>query len=235
MEKRPIRKGPSFWLSFLLIFLGIYFLLDNFGVIDFNIWNLWPLLLIFAGISKLFSSGFRDYYSSAILLLIGGVFMLDHMGLINIYDLWDYWPVLLILVGGKLIWDQYRSEPETVDRSLIDRVDAVAIFGGKEVRITSDSFQGGSVAAIFGGTEIHLDRARLAKGEHILDIFAMFGGVDIYLPDHWNVVIRGIPIFGGYEDSRRPPVDAEIDTERTLVIKGLVIFGGIDIKSAGSK
>ena len=44
-----------FW-AFVLIAIGILFILNNFGIFDFGwraLWSLWPLILIFWGISIL--------------------------------------------------------------------------------------------------------------------------------------------------------------------------------------
>jgi predicted membrane protein len=43
----------------IMIIIGVLFLLDNFGIMDIgeNIWNLWPLLLIWWGFTKLRKRG----------------------------------------------------------------------------------------------------------------------------------------------------------------------------------
>lgn len=54
-EQRHFNFGHLFW-GILLIFIGSMFILDNFNVIDFdfsNLWRLWPILVIAAGISIL--------------------------------------------------------------------------------------------------------------------------------------------------------------------------------------
>lgn len=47
--------------AIILIFLGITFLLDNFNVFPFEIWNeiwkLWPLILIFLGVRAMTHGG----------------------------------------------------------------------------------------------------------------------------------------------------------------------------------
>lgn len=51
----------NLWWAFILIFAGIVFLLNNFGIIPWNVWRdlwkLWPVFLIFWGIQILFGGG----------------------------------------------------------------------------------------------------------------------------------------------------------------------------------
>lgn len=52
--KKRDAKTSSFLLPFILIFIGAIFLLNNFGILPWNIWNtlwlFWPLLLVIAGL-----------------------------------------------------------------------------------------------------------------------------------------------------------------------------------------
>lgn len=56
---------------------------------------------------------------------------------------------------------------------------------------------------------------------------AIFGGIDILLPENINVKISSNSIFGGFSDKR---VVRRSDADFTVYIKGNCIFGGVDIK-----
>ncbi len=234
MEDRK-SMNSNFWISIALIGLGVIFLMDNLGFIyAWDVLDFWPVFLIAIGVVKLIGSNFKDIYSSSILIILGFVLLMITLNFLYWVDIWDLWPLVLIIVGGRIIYNQNRSHDQYNEKKSQlseNRVDAVAIFGGKNVRINSDNFEGGSITALFGGTEIYLSDARLAPGNNVIDLFVMFGGTEIYIPDNWQVVMKAFPLFGGTEDKRRPPaVDVPL-TEDTLVIKGLVMFGGIEIKS----
>lgn len=235
MTDRQMSTNHNLWISIALISLGVIFLLDNLGFIyAWDVLDFWPVILIAIGVIKLLGSNFKDVYSSSILIILGFIFLLLTLDFLYWMDIWDFWPLILILIGGRIIYQQFRPDPDYNDSTRIteNRIDAVAIFGGKEVRLDSSNFEGGSVTAMFGGSEVRLENARLAPGRNVIDLFVMFGGAEIYVPDDWQVVLKALPLFGGSEDKRRArPLDAE-DTGDVLIIKGLVLFGGIELKSA---
>jgi predicted membrane protein len=147
----------------------------------------------------------------------------------------QFWPVILILIGISIIYGRYRrasGASEAGEAISDDYIDAVAIFGGTERVVASQNFRGGNATAIFGGAKLNFGRAKLSAGENILDVFTLFGGTELHVPDDWNVIIKCVPIFGGCEDSRRKMNEEETAKNKTLIIKGLVLFGGIHIKSA---
>ncbi len=62
----------------------------------------------------------------------------------------------------------------------------------------------------------------------VLDLFVMFGGYTIYVPQDWNVIIDLVPIFGGFSDKRVRSMVVK-ETDRSIVISGTCIFGGGEI------
>jgi hypothetical protein len=109
-------------------------------------------------------------------------------------------------------------------------LNAVAVFGGCERRVSDPNFQGGRVTAIFGGVELDFRDADIAS-EAILEINCVFGGVEIRVPETWHVHSRNFPVFGGYEDKTRHPGNPAIGSPKTLIVSGMVVFGGIEIKN----
>jgi predicted membrane protein len=75
-------------------------------------------------------------------------------------------------------------------------------------------------------------KARLSPGSNYIDVFCIFGGMKLIVPEDWNVKIRVMSIFGGFSDKHRilsTGTSAAQDTQ--LIIKGIVIFGGGEITS----
>lgn len=227
--------GPTFWFSIILIVVGIFLLLDNLNIFYIDgLWDYWPLILVAVGIYRLLSSGFRDIYSSILFILGGFLLFLLTTDVIYFRDIWRFWPLILILIGARIIYNKVILTDEKRKGITVsdDRIDHVAIFGGKEKRVASDNFQGGNITAIFGGVELYFENAKLAEGSNVLDILVMFGGTEIYVPRDWMIVTKGLPIFGGFEDARKNPPKPDASTKGTLIVKGLVLFGGLEIKDA---
>jgi predicted membrane protein len=107
-------------------------------------------------------------------------------------------------------------------------VSAMAILGAVQRRNNSQDFRGGNVTAFMGGCEIDLRSAGISgENEPVLDVFAMWGGIEIRVPPEWTVVSHVDPILGGYEDNTRPPKEPS----KRLIIRGTVIMGGIEVKN----
>ncbi len=69
--KTERRRYPSLFWPLLLIAIGVLFLLDSLGYIDFNFWELWrfwPVLLILIGLDLLL--GRRSWLGNLIVLLL---------------------------------------------------------------------------------------------------------------------------------------------------------------------
>jgi predicted membrane protein len=103
----------------------------------------------------------------------------------------------------------------------------MAILGGVSRGNNSSAFRGGDLLAIMGGCEIDLRKAAI-NGEATIDVFAMWGGIELRVPEDWTVVNRVVPLLGGVDDKTRPPQGT---TGHLLVLRGFAIMGGIEIKN----
>jgi hypothetical protein len=100
-------------------------------------------------------------------------------------------------------------------------------MGGVHRRASSQEFTGGTAMAVMGGCEIDLRQASLADGRATFDTFAMWGGVEIRVPEGWAVESHVVPLLGGFEDKTHPPSDAK----QRLVVTGIAIMGGVVVKN----
>ena len=120
---------------------------------------------------------------------------------------------------------QPRSDFSTSSNSLLS---ATAILGGVNRRNNSPDFRGGDVTAIMGGCQIDLRTANITPPhEPVLEVFAMWGGIQIKVPPDWTVVCRVDPILGGFEDKTTAPKDES----KRFVIRGTAVMGGIEVKN----
>jgi predicted membrane protein len=215
----------------LIVAAGVALLLDHMGFIAIgSLFRFWPMILIFFGVGHLFTPSNRTW--GGILIVVGAVFQLNSLGITHLRFA-DMWPLAIIAVGLILMWGALK--PRVVAKGSVDAADvleAVAIFGGTERRIKSQAFKGGRATSIFGGVELDFRDANIDGDEATLDVNCIFGGVEIRVPDTWNVHSRSIPVLGGYSDKTGPattPQDPSGPKRKTLIVTGTVIFGGVEI------
>ena len=220
--------SPRLWVGLILIVLGGLFLLNNYDILDFSIPHYifkWQSILILIGLF-IFLTG-KNKTTGILLITIGLIGFIP-----------EIWPLLLIGFGIYIILRKsghstglgFKSN-EDKEKISQDILDDVSIFGGGTKIIQSNKFRGGKVTAIFGGSEIDLLDCKLADGNNIIDVFAMFGGSSFIVPKDWKIVLDIVPIFGGFSDQRRKDPNLVFDENRVLIIKGIVLFGGGEIKN----
>jgi predicted membrane protein len=230
-QNTPRTPDRLAWLGAALLLLGVVWLLEEVNLIPDFITDIifdWRTLLIAIGAFLVVQ---RDRVTPGLILLgIGGFFWLREF---NWFFLdWDILlPAVLIFIGISLIVGRNirtsNSGEESNDKQ--DFIDDFSLLGGRERTITSQSFRGGKVTALFGGSQIDMRNAELAPGQNLLDVFIMFGGTSIIVPPDWNVNVEVSSVLGGFGDKRYSALKVVPDPEKTLVIKGLVMFGGGEI------
>jgi hypothetical protein len=56
------------------------------------------------------------------------------------------------------------------------------------------------------------------------------GGIEIFVPREWQVVMNSMPFLGGMEN--KTVTDQSTDTAaKKLIVKGMAIMGGVEIKN----
>lgn len=225
---------PGLIFGLAIIAIGVLFLLDNFGFPVGFVWHYWPVILIAIGLSKLVDS--RDTpgrTGGAIIMIIGIVLIADriHIPFLRDVNLWSLWPLALIAFGVIMLWGalEGRSPVPPLGGSA-DRINQLAIFGGGKRKITGD-FKGGDVLAIFGGYEVDLRSATMSADEAVINANAMFGGIEIRVPDTWSVQLQVTGIFGGHEDKTHQPDSRLVPNPKRLIVRGATMFGGLGVKN----
>ena len=90
---------------------------------------------------------------------------------------------------------------------------------------------GPGAQVLFGGIEVDLRDADMETPAVVLHANAVFGGIEIRVPDTWYVETRGQGVFGGYTDETMPPDVVHYPNPKRLVVKGAAVFGGVVVKN----
>ncbi len=235
-RRHPHRSTPVVGLlvGLAILSVGVAFTLLQFGVIDRQTAILsWPLAFVAVGLVKLLGRGTAQDRLFGLGLLAAGAVLEAHQ--LDYIDLsWKLvWPALLIFVGlhilAGVLFRRRMCRTMESGTSVSGSLDEHAVFGGRESRYEGSDFKGGQLSATFGSVTLDLTRADFSGDEVLLDARALFGGVEIRVPDHWRVELRGTPIMGGFEDKTRPSGDAA--TAKRLVISGQAMFGAVEVKN----
>jgi len=75
-----------------------------------------------------------------------------------------------------------------------------------------------------------MHRAATTREQIEVEANAIFGGVEIWAPDNWDVIVQGASILGGFDDKTHRAPDDGIRRPR-LVIRGSAVFGGVVVKN----
>lgn len=230
-------KG-KFTLGVIFILLGVAVLLQQLNIMDLSniISTWWPSIIIAIGISKLLDDQI-SYTGAIIFIVIGVLLQLKRLDIITVSIAKFFWPIVFIIIGVNMLFSKGNKEffSKGIREVQDDTIDYLCVFSGLENRNISRNFKGGSTIAVFGGAEIDLRGAELAPEGAVVDLTAVFGGVDLIVPEHWKVVVTGVPIFGGWSNKTRMeqmPEDKELLSGRPILrVKCVAAFGGVDIKN----
>lgn len=141
----------------------------------------------------------------------------------RLFELWLSF--LALAAGGALI---AKAKLPVIDDPDSDELALVSIFDGTELRSTASAFRGGTIVAVFGGTELDLRRATVSEHGAHLEITAFYGGVNVTVPDTWLVTTANRSIAGGVDVSVPAPDELDEHAPR-VTISTRTVFGGTRI------
>jgi hypothetical protein len=208
-------------LGTLILLAGVVLLLDRLEVLAAgNVWAVFvPMAVTALGLAS-FLVVPRAWLGPLLVTALGVAWLLYELDYVRT-SAWSYaWPVAIIVLGLSIL---VASTARNTDA---DHVSSLVFFWGTDRRVTSQQFKAAALTAIFGGIDLDLRNANIA-GSARVDVFAMFGGVDVKVPPHWRVNVTGLPVFGGFDDKTNPPAypDAPV-----LDVHVVAIFGGASVK-----
>lgn len=208
---------------------GVLLTADNLDLLDADRYlRFWPALLILLGVLKLGDRGSSRVISVG-LIAVGAWLLADNLYWFR-FSIFDLWPLILIAAGVAIVARAVgvRAGGDTLEKM---RSSGVAIFAARKVASTSPDFSGASAVAVLGGYELDLTGAGIHNGTAVIETFAFWGGVDIIVPDDWDVIGDVLPVMGGFEMQ----TGTAVDPAKRLIIRGAAIMGGVDVRSASRR
>jgi hypothetical protein len=223
---------PQLLLGVMVIVVGVTMTLENLGLLESErYFRFWPVGVMALGALKIWHSrdGHGGAFSGFVLTTIGAWLLLEKTALVRL-SFWDMWPTLLVVFGAFLVWQglsgsRVRSGTPAPDENAVVR--AMAILGSVVRGNNSVAFRGGELTAVLGGCELDLRNASI-DGEAVIDVFALWGGIEIRVPEDWTIDSRVTPVLAGVEDKTRP---ARAASRHRLVLRGFIVMAGVEIKN----
>jgi hypothetical protein len=105
------------------------------------------------------------------------------------------------------------------------------VFSGTRQRLETQDLLGGKITTVFGGAEIDMRSVATNREEISIKAEAVFGGIELWVPAHWQTIVRGSAVFGSFEDKTFPAAPGTQGKAPRLVITGAAVFGSVIVKN----
>ena len=227
-----MKTAKNVIVGILLIALGV--ILGGNALGWFNIELLfdgwWTLFIIVPCFIGLFTD--NDKKGSIIGLAVGILLLLACQNVMDFDIVWKLLlPIIVIVIGLSLVFkNSFNKEANEKINELNKKLNSdegyTATFSGQEIKLDNEQFNGTTINAVFGGVKLDLRNA-IMKKDVVINASAIFGGVDLIVPDNVIIKVKPTSIFGGVENKKNP-VDKK--GAITIYVNATCIFGGVDIK-----
>ncbi|HXI11072.1 MAG TPA: DUF5668 domain-containing protein [Thermoanaerobaculia bacterium] len=204
---------------FLLTF-GVLLAANNLNLVDADRYlDFWPVFVIGAGAVKALEPG--QGIGGLIIMSIGAALLASTLDLVR-FNMFDLWPLLLVGAGLLLLArgaGLISDSPGTQN---------VVIFTSPEVQETSSDYRGSRISAVMSGYKLDLTGAQIAQSPAVLNVFAMWSGVEVIVPEGWEVVTEVTPFMAGVDVKTSRAV---MERKGRLVIRGFVMWASVEVRS----
>lgn len=216
----------------VFVVAGVLFALNALEITNIDIFfeGWWTLLIIVPSFIGLLTT--KEKTANAVGLTGGILLLLGVRDIISFDMIWKLiLPVIIIFIGIKLIYAGIVGNRGTeILRNIKEKGGQVnnvaAVFSSAVTDYDGEVFTGAELNAIFGGVKCDLRNAVIEQ-DCVISGSAVFGGIDILVPQDINVKIYSNSVFGGVEDKRTYRFKGE---GPTLYVNATCMFGGVDIK-----
>ena len=225
-----MKKASSVLWGIVLIAVGVIWALNelNFTNIDVFFDGWWTLFIIVPCGIGLFTE--REKTGNMIGIAIGVFLLLCCQDILSFSLFWKLLiPAIIVIIGLKMIFTGLfgNQANEIMKRLKFEGTEPkvrCATFSECNLNYDGEVFDGAELTATFGGVKCDLRNAVIEK-DCAIRVSAIFGGIDIWVPDDINVKVSSNSIFGGMSNKTTVHKGAP-----TIYVSGTCMFGGVEIK-----
>lgn len=210
---KPVRA----WVGIVLLALGVFGILDAVDLLDTGpaIAAWWPAAVVVLGVVAMVAQR-RVSTGPVVIAVVGLVLLADTLDWTS-GDLLV--PTVLAGVGIAVLLGLRRHHGTRTP---------IALFGGASSKERSKHLRHADVSAVFGGVTLDLREAHIDSSADV-DAFALFGGVDVLVPEGWRVSVGGMPFMGGIDDKTDNEGRVLPDDAPVLTVNGTALFGTVAV------
>jgi len=214
----------------LLIAAGLIFALNAMNVTNIDVFfdGWWTLFIIVpCGVGLITE---REKTGNLIGVGIGVFLLLCCQDVLSFSLVWKLLlPAVIVIIGLKMVFSGFfGNKANEIITQLKENGNTpkvgCAVFSGCNISYDSEIFESAELTAVFGGVECDLRKAVIEK-DCAINASAIFGGIDILVPDNINVKVSSTCVFGGVSNKTVVHKDSP-----TIYISGICMFGGVEIK-----
>ena len=225
-----MKKVSNIIWGVVLLAVGVIIALNALGLTDVSMWfdGWWTLFIIVPCTIGLFTD--NDKGGNLFGIILGVLLLLASRDIISFSLLWKLLvPAILLLIGIKMIFGSFFSSKankifDEIKQEGGDLNVGFAAFSGNDMKFEGQKFEGADLNAYFGGVECDLRGAIIDK-DCAIKATAIFGGIDIIVPQNINVKVTSNSLFGGVSNK-----SSHTEGAPTVYVNATCMFGGVDIK-----
>lgn len=226
-----MKKAKNIIWGVILVAIGLIAGCNVLGIADINIFfdGWWTLFIIIPCFVGLITDD--DKTGNLIGLIIGAGLLLICQDILSFELVWKMLlPIILVIIGLSMIFKdaiggKVAKEIKKLNKENGKKNEYCAVFSGENVNFDGQQFEGAEINAIFGGVKLDLRNADITS-DVVISACAVFGGVDIFVPENVDVKVKSTSIFGGTSDkTKHENGDAPV-----VYVDATCIFGGVDVK-----
>ncbi|MBQ3440883.1 hypothetical protein IJG27_01055 [Candidatus Saccharibacteria bacterium] len=229
---------PIIW-GIAIIALGVIFGGNAIGLFNIDIFfkGWWTLFIIIPSVISLITE--KDKLVSLAFIAAGVLLLLAAQEVFGYDVAWKaILAVVLILFGLSILIKTvfHNDNDEEVKKKVKEKEDdktmdaQMAVFSGSDRTYKGEKFTGSNLMAVFGGVDTDLRNADFDK-DVVIKAFALFGGIEIIVPDDVEIKTKSAFFFGGISDERKEFTKAK----HTIYLDAAGGFGGISITDKSKK
>lgn len=227
-----MKKSSNIIWGVILVLLGVVLALNALDITDISLFfdGWWTLFIIVPCLVGLTNG--HDRTGNLIGLFVGVFLLLCCQGILSFDLLWRLAvPAIIIIIGLKMILGNSFGKKsgeilKKMEQEGKELYAACGIFAGQDIQFNGEEFHGAELTAVFGGVKCDL-RGATIENDCVINASAIFGGVDIIVPENVKVKIRSTSLFGGVSDKRKIQSG---NYTTTIYVNGTGMFGGVEIR-----